>query len=339
MEIIALIKIIIIFILLCFSAFFSASETALFSLGSIKLFKLGESGHPRASLLEELLAHPRRLIISLLVGNDITNIALSAVAASLFISLAGLNGKWLSIAVMTPLIFFLGEVLPKTIAVSHSETVSLRVARPIAFFARIIFPLRWLIKKVVDAVMALPGASQGKNESIFYEKELKDLVDVGHQEGVLKKEEYAIIHKIFKFNDTLVASIMTPRSKMFVLPHHLPLDQVIARVKEQHFSRVPVYNQEKNTFVGILNAKDLITVAAAGAPGATPLDFIRPPYFTSHRKRIQLLLKEFQANKIHLALVTDDAGKCIGLVTMEDILEELFGEIYDEFDEVALERK
>lgn len=333
MEITVLFKIIFIFILLCFSAFFSGSETALFSLGSIKLFKLKEARHPRVSLIDELLRHPRRLIISLLVGNDIINIAASAVAASLFISVAGIEGKWLSIAVMTPIIFLFGEVLPKTIAVTHSEAVSLLVAKPIDFFARLIFPLRWILKKVVDAVLFMVGTSPGKSETLFYEKEFKDLVDAGHREGVLKKEEYAIIHKILQFNDTLVSSVMTPRAKMFILPDDIPLDQVIARVKEQHFSRVPVYSRRKNAFIGILNAKDLISVAARSDRAVTTIEeIIRPPYFTSPDKRIQVLLKEFQAGKIHLALVVDKAGQCLGLVTMEDMLEELFGEIYDEFD-------
>jgi putative hemolysin len=234
---------------------------------------------------------------------------------------------------MTPIIFLFGEVLPKTIAVAHSETIATLVARPVDFFARLVFPLRWILKKLVDAVLYLVGASQGKSESIFYEKEFKDLVDAGRREGVLKQEEYAIIHKILKFNDTLVSSIMTPRSKMFILPDDLPLDQAIARVKEQHFSRVPVYSRSKNAFDGILNAKDLIAIAAKGDRDGTALaDIMRPPYFTSSDKRIQVLLKEFQAGKIHLALVVDKTGQCIGLVTMEDMLEELFGEIYDEFD-------
>ena len=333
MELRVLFKIILIFILLCFSAFFSGSETALFSLGSIKLFKLKEARHPRASLIDEMLKHPRRLIISLLVGNDIINIAMSAVAASLFISVAGIEGSWMSIAVMTPIIFIFGEVLPKTIAVTHSEAVAARVARPVDFFARMVFPLRWILKKLVDAVLYMVGAAQGKNETLFYEKEFKDLVDAGRREGVLKQEEYAIIHKILKFNDTLVSSIMTPRSKMFILPDDLPLAQTIARVKEQHFSRVPVYSRSRNAFVGILNAKDLIAIAARGDRAGTALaDIIRPPYFTTPDKRIQVLLKEFQAGKIHVALVVDKAGQCIGLVTMEDMLEELFGEIYDEFD-------
>jgi putative hemolysin len=258
---------------------------------------------------------------------------MSAVAASLFISVAGIEGGWMSIAVMTPIIFLFGEVLPKTIAVAHSETLATLVARPVDFFARLISPLRWIIKKLVDAVLYLVGAAQGKNETLFYEKEFKDLVDAGHREGVLKKEEYAIIHKILKFNDTLVSSIMTPRSKMFILPDDLPIDQAIARVKEQHFSRVPVYSRSKNAFVGVLNAKDLIAIAARGDRAGTALaDIIRPPYFTPSDKRIQVLLKEFQSGKIHLALVIDKAGQCIGLVTIEDMLEELFGEIYDEFD-------
>jgi putative hemolysin len=333
LEITVLFKISLIFILLCLSACFAGSETALFSLGSIKLFKLRESRHPRASLIDELLKHPRRLIISLLVGNDIINIATSAVAASLFISVAGIEGSWISIAVMTPIIFLFGEVLPKTIAVAHSETVATLVAKPVDFFARLIFPLRWTLKKLVDAVLYMVGATQGKSESIFYEKEFKDLVDEGRREGVLKQEEHAIIHKILKFNDTLVSSIMTPRSKMFILPDDLPIDQVIARVKEQHFSRVPVFSRRKNAFTGILNAKDLITRTAASDRASTVLaDIIRPPHFTAPDTRIQALLKEFQTGKIHLALVVDAAGQCIGLVTMEDMLEELFGEIYDEFD-------
>jgi putative hemolysin len=333
LELTVLFKIILIFILLCFSAFFSGSETALFSLGSIKLFKLKESRHPRASLLDELLKHPRRLIISLLVGNDIINITMSAVAASLFISVAGIEGSWLSIAVMTPIIYLFGEVLPKTIAVTHSEAVAALVARPVDFFARLIFPLRWIFKKMVDAILYTLGAAQEKKETLFYEKEFKDLVDTGHREGVLEQEEYAIIHKILKFNDTVVSSIMTPRSKMFILSDDLPLDQAIARVKEQHFSRVPVYSRSKNGFSGILNAKDLIAITAKGNLAGTALaDIIRPPHCTPSDKRIQVLLKEFQAGKIHLGLVVDAAGQCIGLVTMEDMLEELFGEIYDEFD-------
>jgi len=169
LENLVLVKIILIFILLGFSAFFSGSETALFSLGSVKLFKLKESKHPKAVLIDKLLGNPRRLLISILVGNECINISASALAASLCISLVGFQGKWLAIAVMTPLILLFGEVLPKTIAVSHSEKFSFFVARPIDLFARIIFPLRWTLRRIVDALTALFGPREEKNENIFYE--------------------------------------------------------------------------------------------------------------------------------------------------------------------------
>ena len=333
MEILVLIKIILIFILLCFSAFFSGSETALFSLGSVKLFKLKESKHPKASLIHRLLENPRRLLISILMGNECINISASALTASLFISMVGFQGKWIAIAVMTPLILLFGEVLPKTIAVSHNEKFSFFVARPLDLFAHIIFPLRWTIRRIVDALIFLLGAKQESHENIFYERELKDLVDVGHKEGVLEGEEHQMIHNILKFNDTPVFSIMTPYSSISTLPHDLTIDQAIKQVKKHHFSRIPVYKQEKNNIIGILNAKDLLTMNFKRDFDTTSIAaIIRPPHFVSQDKRAHVVLKEFQEKKIHIALVVNKAKEIIGLVTMEDVLEELFGEFYDEFD-------
>ena len=335
MEFLVLIKVILIFILLCFSAFFSGSETALFSLGSVKLFKLKESKHPKASLINKLLENPRRLLISILVGNECVNITASALAASLCISLAGFQGKWIAIAIMTPLILLFGEVLPKTIAVSHNEKFSFFVARPLDLFARIIFPLRWTIRRIVDALIFLLGAKQKNHENIFYERELKDLVDVGHKEGVLEEEEREMIHNILRFNDTLVFSIMTPYSSMFTLPHDLTIEKAIKQVKRHRFSRIPVYKQEKNNIIGILNAKDLLTKNIKRDDGiASIATIIRPPHFVLQDKRIHVVLKEFQEKEIHLALAVNKAKKVIGLVTIEDVLEELFGEIYDEFDAI-----
>ena len=336
MEIIILIKIILIFILLCFSAFFSGSETALFSLGSVKLFKLKESKHPKASLIYRLLENPRRLLISILVGNECINITASALAASLFISLFGFQGKWIAIAVMTPLILLFGEVLPKTIAVSHNEKFSFFVARPLDLFARIILPLRWTIRRVVDGLIFLIGVKRENQENIFYERELKDLVDVGHKEGVLEGEEREMIHNILKFNDTPVFTIMTPYSSMFTLPHDVTIEKAINQLKKHRFSRTPVYKQERNNIIGVLNAKDLLAMAfTQDSETSSIADIIRSPYFVPQDKRIHVVLKEFQEKKVHSALVVNKAQKVVGLVTMEDVLEELFGEIYDEFDTLA----
>ena len=340
MEISVLIKIILIFILLCFSAFFSGSETALFSLGSVKLFKFKESKHPKELLIYKLLENPRRLLISILVGNECINISASALAASLCISLVGFQGKWLAIAVMTPLILLFGEVLPKTIAVSHSEKFSFFVARPIDLFARIIFPLRWTLRRIVDALTALFGPREETNENIFYERELKDLVEVGHKEGVLEEVERELIHNILKFNDTLVFSIMTPRATMFTLPHDMTIEKAIKQITKHRYSRIPVYEQNKNVIIGILNAKDLLTIDPGTDGEATTIaEIVRPANYIPQDRRIQLVLKEFQEKKIHLALVNNRANKVIGLITIEDVLEELFGEIYDEFDAVIKRKK
>jgi CBS domain containing-hemolysin-like protein len=246
----------------------------------------------------------------------------------------GNQGKWLAVAIMTPLILLFGEVLPKTIAVSKSEKFSLRVAQPLSIFATIIFPVRWIIRQVVDRITSLLGPHTKPDESIYHEEEFKELVEVGHQEGVLEKEEREMIQKILNFSDTLVASIMIPRAHMFTLPYDLDRTSLINEIKEHHFSRIPIYKQEKNNFVGVLYAKDLHAVSEAEAPSSTPVDnILRPPYLVPQDKKIPDLLKEFQDKRIHLALVVNEHGSVVGLVTMEDLLEELFGEIYDEFDD------
>ncbi len=334
MELLILAKIILIFILLCFSAFFSCSETSLFSLGSVKLFQLKESNHPKAPLVQELIEKPRRLLISILIGNESANIAASALAASLCISLLGNQGKWLAIAIMTPLILVFGEVIPKTIAVSYSEKSSLWVAKPISVFARIIFPIRWIIRILVDRIVSLLAKQEEKKESIFFEEEFKELVEVGHKEGIIEKDEREMIHKILKFGDTIVSSIMTSRADMFTLTHDYDIDHITKEIKENHFSRVPIYKHEKNNIIGILNAKDLLTLREKQhVTNKNIFSILRQPYFVPERKKIQEVLNEFQEKKIHLALVVNEYGSVIGLVTMEDLLEELFGEIYDEFDD------
>ncbi|MBW2221458.1 MAG: HlyC/CorC family transporter [Deltaproteobacteria bacterium] len=340
MEFLILVKIILIFILLCFSAFFSGSETALFSLGSIKLFQLKESNHPKALLIQELIEKPRRLLISILIGNESVNITASALAASLCISFLGNQGKWLAIAIMTPLILVFGEVIPKTIAVSYSEKSSLLVAKPISIFARMIFPIRWVIRILVDRIVSLLGKHEEKKESIFFEEEFKELVEVGHKEGVIEKEEREMIHKILKFGDTIVSSIMTPRADMFTLPHDSDINHITKEINENHFSRVPIYKHEKNNIIGILNAKDLLTLRdKQHITNNNMFSILRQPYFVPKGKKIQEILNEFQEKKIHLALVVNEYGNVIGLVTMEDLLEELFGEIYDEFDDELKEEK
>ncbi len=334
METVILIKLIVLAVLLLLSAFFSGSETALFSLGSVRLEKLKESGHPKAKVIETLLERPRRLLISILLGNELVNITASAVAASICISMLGDSGKWVAIAVMIPLLLTFGEILPKTTAIYRSEQCSRVVAGPLSFFARAVFPIRWIIGKIVDGVLRVFGSQAETQESIFREEEIRDLVDVGHQEGVLEKQERELIHKVFRFGDTIVASVMTPKGAVFSLPLQLDPTELLAEVRKERYSRVPIYSGEKNNIVGILNTKDLLALSLERGEGEkiNIHRLLRPPHFVPPSKKIDELLRECQKQRIHMAIVVNEYGHCTGLVTVEDLLEEIFGEIYDEYD-------
>jgi putative hemolysin len=309
LEPVILIKLILLGVLLVLSAFFSGSETALFSLGSVRLEKL-------------------------LLGNELVNITASAVAASICISILGDGGKWVAIAVMIPLLLTFGEILPKTTAIYRSEGFSRMVATPLSFFAQVVFPVRWIIRKIVDGVLRVFGSQAEAQESIFREEEIRDLVDVGHQEGVLEKQERELIHRVFRFGDTIVASVMTPKGAVFSLPLQLNPTELLAEVRKERYSRVPIYSGEKNNIVGILNTKDLVALSLERGHDQkmTIHGLLRPPYFVPPSKKIDELLRECQKQRIHMAIVVNEYGHSIGLVTVEDLLEEIFGEIYDESD-------
>ena len=334
MELLILSKIVLIFILLCLAAFFSGAQTALFSLGPVKLQQLKAVHQPRAALVQELLDKPRRLLISTLVGNVLITISVSVVTASLGFSLLGNQGIVSALVIMLPIILFFGEVLPRTLAVSCSEQFSLFAAQPLTIFMRAISPIRWVMNKLLSSVITTDTNLTMQDESILQEELLtEERVEENPPEESEIKEKREMIHKILDFSDTLVSAIMTPRSRMFTLPFDSDVAQLVRAVKENHFSRIPVYKQEKNAIIGVLYAKDLLTLTSGRNSLSTMSDsLIRPPYFVPHDKKIPDLLKEFQDKQIHLALVVNENGTVTGLVTMEDLLEELFGEIYDEFD-------
>ena len=234
---------------------------------------------------------------------------------------------------MITLIIFLGEVLPRTFALSHSERCSLFAAEPLTAFIRALLPLRWIMKKLLDSLIKPIGIQNESGEIILQEEPLSELPQEDLNEQIVPKEKREMVHKILAFSDTVVSTIMTPRSRMFTLSSDLSMVELLREVKKNHFSRIPLYKQEKNTFIGILYAKDLLALTLEKQLPSGISEFIlRPPYFVPHDKKIPDLLKEFQDKQIHLALVVNENGTVNGLVTMEDLLEELFGEIYDEFD-------
>jgi len=336
MELDVVLKLLLFFALLLMSGFFAGSETALFSLGPIHLMKLEEEGHPRAHLVRTLLEQPRRLIATIFIGNELVNIAASALMASTTHSLLG-GRPWIVTAVSTvisvALILFIGEITPKNLAVRMVERWSCIAARPLSLLAVLMAPVRWSIEKIADAVVHLLGRKVPSTHGTgaVGEDEFLTMVDAVKDGGDIDEKEQTLIHKVFEFGDRKVTEVMTPANKVLALSFHLSLGRVLAEVRNSIFSRIPVYHENRNRIVGVLYAKDLIQVAfKVGRSTPRLQDLLHPGYFIPKTTKCEQLFREFRRRRTHLAFVVDEYGHFIGLVTMEDLLEELFGEIRDE---------
>ncbi len=333
MEIDAPLRLYLIFFLFWGLVFFTSSEASLFALGRLRLRKLKEEGNPSHPLIERLLSHPRQLIISLLIGNEAINVAISSLTSALFIGLWGDRAKWLAIPVVILGILLFGEVFPKTMGVRNPERIAPRVASAVAGFVRLVGPLHWVIRKVVEGIFRLARVTPEPPSPFFSEEEFKHLLETSQEEGGLEEGEKHLIHRVFKFSDQTVENIMTPRGAVYALPLPTRLQDAIEALKENRFSRVPVYGKSMDEIVGVLFAKDLLRARGQKGVGDRGLrPFLRKVYFVPWSKKLDVLFKELQQQRIHLAIVVDEYGKMAGVVTLEDLLEELFGEIYDELD-------
>jgi len=323
----------LIFFLFWGLVFFTSSEASLFALGRLRLEKLKEDGNPSYSLIERLLGHPRRLIISLLIGNEAINVAISSLTSAIFISLWGDRAKWLAIPVVVLGVLLFGEILPKTIGVRNPEKIAPRVASAVAEFVRLVGPLHWLIRRIVDGVFGLAGLKPEPASSFLTEEEFKHLLEASQEEGGLEEGEKRLIHRVFKFSDETVRNIMTPRNAVFALPLSTKLPEAIEALRENRFSRVPVYGKNIDEIVGVLYSKGLLPAREQrGIEDRGLRPFLRKPYFVPWSQKLDVLFKELQKQRIHLAVVVDEYGRMAGVVTLEDLLEELFGEIYGELD-------
>jgi putative hemolysin len=334
-----LVKLLALGALLACSAFFSSTEAALFSLGRVRIHSLFARQPARAAVIRDLLAHPDQLLITVLIGNEVVNIGTAVVVASFWEGVLGLGyGFWtitfISTATSLPLLLLFGEIVPKTIAVKRSEEVSLLVARPIQAFARLVTPIRWVLRRVASLLTRPFGPGPSAAQKAFSERDFRTLVDLGKKEGVIEEQEHAWIHNVFEFDDRPVLRIMTPRSRIFALPLDLPAAEILDRVREAGYSRIPIYEETLDRVVGILYAKDLLPFARGGDPSRMPplRGLLRTPVYIEDRASAAHLFRELRARRTHLALVVDERGLVRGLVTMEDLLEELFGEIADERD-------
>ena len=316
-------------ILLVLSAFFSGAEAALFSLNTSQVQRFKERGGVIGRLITGMLQRPTNLIISFLVGNEIVNVALAVTTTALALTVYGDGAEYLAIVMTALMLLFCGQLAPKSIAVRYPERLSLFVAWPLQAFAYAITPLRGGLRKLFDAVM---GRRAERPISLISGEEFKTLVELSEDEGIIDEEERDLIQRVFEFGDQRVSQIMTPRTDIFAFEVNEALSAVLPKIKEARFSRIPVYEGTIDQIIGILYAKDLLPYSRHPEPEGKLRDLLHPVFFVPESKRIDELLREFQRNKVHMAIVVDEYGGVSGLVTMEDALEQLVGEIVDEFD-------
>ena len=329
MESALLVRLLLIGLLLICSAFFSGSEAALFSLNTVQVERLRTRGGLVGRIIAALLQRPTNLIITFLVGNEIVNVALAVTATSFALLLYGEGGEYIAIVATTIILLLCGEVTPKSLAVRYPERIARLVAWPIHAFANVIAPLRWGLRKLVDAVM---GEYAERPISLITTEEFKTLVEISEDEGIIDQDERHLIQRVFEFAGHRVSQIMTPRTDIFALDVSEDLATALPQVKDNRFSRVPVFEGTIDQIIGILYAKDLLPYSRHPELEVQLRDIVHPVFFVPESKRIDDLLREFQRNKVHMAIVVDEYGGVSGLVTMEDALEELVGEIVDEFD-------
>jgi len=335
MELEIVLRLLLFLLLVLMSGFFAGSETALFSLGPVQLIKLDEEGHPRAALVRELLGQPRRLIATIFIGNELVNIAASAIMASTTHHFLAGRGQLavlvVSTAISVSLILFIGEITPKNLAVRMVEGWSCRAARPLWLLALVMTPVRWLFEKIADLAVFLFGRRVPVAAPAVGEDEFLTMVDAVQAEGELDASEGDLIHRVFEFGERRVSEVMTPASRVFALSANLSVTRVLEEVRKNIYSRVPVYHGSRDRIVGVVYAKDLIAVAYRGARRPPRLqDLMHPGYFVPKTTKCEQLFREFRRRRTHMALVVDEYGHFAGLISMEDLLEELFGEIRDE---------
>jgi CBS domain containing-hemolysin-like protein len=313
------------------SALLTGAEAAYFSLGRSRLKRVHGDGEARSA---PLIERPHDLLVTLLIGITLINIGASAIAATIAVQLFG--ERFGLIAEMIGMIIALttfGEVLPMTIAVKYPEQFLRVVGRPVSWLGAVLKPVRAVLAAFTTLTVKTVGGGKTEQPELS-EEELRTLVDVGASEGVVERDEREMIHKVFELEDTPVRSVMVPRTDMFCLDVETPVGDILPALRENLHSRVPVYEGSMDVIVGVLYTKDLLPYVATGLPPTFDLRaHLHPPYFVPESKRADALLQEFQAKRLHMAIVVDEYGGTAGLVSLEDLLEELVGEIADEYDE------
>ena len=321
-------------VLVCLSALFSMSETAFMSISKIRVRTLVEDNHKKAKIVDNLLGNQDRLLSSILVGNNLVNIAASSLTTSFVISILGNEGTGVAITTgfVTLIILIFGEITPKSLATRNAETIAFGVCRFICFVTILFTPIVFLLNIISGLFIKLFGGD-GVSGPTMTEEDLKTIVKVSHEEGVLEDEEKEMIHNVFEFSETEIKEVMTPRIHVESIDDDITYEELMSIFKESQFSRMPVHSDSYDEVIGVLYIKDLFLL------DIKPDDFdvkkiMRDTYVVYEFNHISDVFESMRRDHVSLAVVLDEYGVMSGIVTLEDIVEEIVGEIDDEYDEV-----
>lgn len=324
-------QIILLIVLIFFSALFSASETALMSLSKIRVRHMVESKVRGAKIVSKMIDNPNKLLSGILIGNNIVNIGASALATKLAMDFFGTAGVGIATAIMTVLVLIFGEITPKSLAANNAEKVSLKVSRLISMIIKLLNPIIIIFTYITNFIIRMLSNKDSSRKPIITEEELKTMVDVSHEEGILELEEKQMIQNVFEFNSLKVKDVMTKRQDIVAVDIKCSYEQIKKVFIEEQFSRIPVYDEDIDNIVGMLYVKDLFYYN--DGKNFKIEKYIRDVYYTFESKPITQLFSNMQKNKISMSVVLNEYGGTEGIITTEDLVEEIIGEIVDEYDE------
>ena len=330
MDTATIIQGIVLVILLGLSAFFSSAETSLTTINPIKVRTLIEKGNKRALKLQKVTEQHGKMLSTILIGNNIVNISASSLATTMAITLWGNYAVGIATGILTLLVLLFGEILPKNMAMIKTESLAL-------FYAPVIYALMWILTPIIFLIDHIAGFFMKllhidpDKKNLMTETELRTYVDVSHEDGVIEIEEKEIINNLFDFSDSVAKDIMIPRIDMVTVEENAGYDELMAIFRECMYTRIPVYKEDRDNIIGLVNIKDFILVNDIETFRVA--DIIRDAYYTYEFKKTADLLMEMKETTNNVAFVLSEYGACVGMITLEDLLEEIVGEIRDEYDE------
>jgi len=325
------VEIVTLSVLIGLSGFFSGLEVALVGIRKSKVVQLFNEKKKGSKALYKLKTNPSWMMSSVNLGNNLVNVGASALATSLAIRLFGDDGLGIAVGVMTFLILVFGEITPKTYCNANSTKIALRYAPVLLTFSYVFYPIVKFFEIITKGVVKLTGSSN--TPPPITEEEIKGVIDQGLEEKALEKDEMKLVHGALKFDDTVIRSVMTPRTKMFTLNSQMLLFEALPQINQRGYSRIPIVGDTNDDIVGFIHVRDILKELEKDNKMTNLEQIARKPVFASQEKLVSSLLKEMQGRKTHMAIVVDEHGGVEGLVTLEDLLEEIVGEIEDETDQ------